>query len=60
MSDISVKMDYAIGSAAASSWWWLPHFDGIVHVLLGIGGVFLLFVRGAIALKDWRNKKRGE
>lgn len=60
MSDVSVKLDYAIGSAAAAAPWWLPHFDQTVHILLGAGGVALVALRILIAYREWRSKKRGE
>jgi uncharacterized membrane protein YozB (DUF420 family) len=60
VSDVSVKVDYALGTAAASAPWWLPHFDHTVHVILGVGGVALVLLRVAIAWRDWRNKHRGQ
>jgi hypothetical protein len=59
VSDISVKLDYALGTAAASSPWWLPHFDHTVHVMLGVGGVALVVLRVAIAWREYKAKKVG-
>lgn len=58
--DISAKGDALIGTLAATTPWWLPHFDSTIHVLLALGGLALLGLRIGIAWKEWRNKKRGE
>lgn len=63
MSDVSIfthKADYAIGGAATTAPFWMPYFNDVSHVLLVVGGLFLVFVRGAIAWREWRSKRRGE
>lgn len=58
MNDFQAKVDAALGSVAATTWWWLPHFDTLVHVALALGGIALLWLRIAIAWKEWRQKRK--
>jgi len=63
MSDVSLitnKVDYAIGTAATTSPWWMPYFNDVSHVFIVSGGAALLVIRLAIAWREWRGKKRGE
>jgi hypothetical protein len=44
-------------AAGALSWpWWVRMFDGAGYWLTLIGGLILLFLRIALALKEWRRK----
>lgn len=56
--DTAIKVDTAIAGAAVTSWWWMPHFDTIVHILLGLGAVGLVFSRFAIVWLKYRNETR--
>jgi hypothetical protein len=59
--DGTVKAEAVIATAAVTAKWWLPHFDTIIHVILGVGGVVLIASRVAIMWLEYRrNKKRGE
>jgi hypothetical protein len=57
IGDVSVKLDYVLASSAVSSWWWLPHFDHTIHIILALGGVALLAIRLLSAWKEYKQKK---
>ena len=52
------KVDAAIAAGALSAFWWMPHFDGVVHVLLALGAVALVVLRIGIAWREWRKGLR--
>lgn len=58
--ELSPKIDYFIATGSMGAWWWLPHFDQIMHVLLGLGGVTLLVIRIFAAWKEYKAKKNGK
>jgi hypothetical protein len=57
--DSTVKLEAGIATAAVTSSWWLPHFDTVIHVLLGVGGVALIGSRVAIMWLQYKNNKTG-
>jgi hypothetical protein len=50
------KLDLVVATGAIGAWWWLPHFDNILHVALGVGGLALLLLRIVKAYKDTKRK----
>ena len=50
--------DYALGAGAVSAPWWLAYFDIAANVLLALGGLSLLAIRGAITWREWKNPKK--
>jgi hypothetical protein len=48
------KVDVLVGTGAVSAWWWLPHFDNLMHVALGIFGLAIVILRLVKAYKDVR------
>lgn len=47
-------LDAATATGAVSAFWWLPHFDGVAHVLFVLGGLILIGLRIAKAWRDYR------
>jgi hypothetical protein len=50
------KSDVAIGGAAATYPWWVQLLENVSHAYIVVGGVVLVTVRVAIAIRDWRRR----
>lgn len=52
--------DAATGVAAVSSPLWLQHLENGSAAFVAIGGALLVLIRLGLAIKEWRQKGRGE
>lgn len=51
--------DWSLGLSSASFWVWAQHFDLVLNIMLGIGGLVLLVPRLIRAFWSWRDRMRG-
>jgi uncharacterized protein involved in exopolysaccharide biosynthesis len=54
----SLATDAVIATPAITAPWWLPAFNSGVQELMLVGGLFLLMVRIAVALRDLFARRR--
>ena len=56
MNDTRIAVDGAVATGALTLPWWAIHLNEWAGLCLTLGGLVLLGVRIALAVREWKNK----